>query len=737
MSAEQTPTQGEDQRQVTEDLSRAPTRPLGEVPGYEPQKFLGRGGFGEVWVAVQRNTGVRTAIKFFTHRGGLDWSLLTREVEKLRFLSNDRYVVQLLEVGWEADPPYYVMEYVEGGSLDDLLQAGPLPAYEAVELFREAAIGLSHAHHKGILHCDLKPANILLDQDRRPRLADFGQARLTEEVSAALGSWFYMAPEQADFNAVPDVRWDVYALGAIFYCMLTGQPPHRTEQISRQLKEPPRLEDRLRRYRKLVTEAPPPALHRERPGVDSALAEIVDRCLVVSPHKRFPNVQAVLDALDERALRRTRRPVLLIGLLGPALAMLAICALCWFPLRNTIASAAEEIRENHLREQRAAAQSNARSVADQIEKRFQVLEREAAVPAFRRLLAEADAEADSNAPKRRELERYLTDMHVRNANDFKALFWFIDDARGTELAITPLEKGQDTIGKNYRWRDYFHGRGQDYSPDDPRVTTLAPLRGPHRSALFQSTSTGAGQPYTVAFSVPVWPADGPVGAGSPIGILATSAEVGDFSQLSLSKHEAVVLVDLRTPVDDRRGIILQHPELEALQRANTPRSQMVYCLSPDEVQRIDDIRRSRQFPVHGAGPDESVILDYHDPLAARAPDKYGGTFLAAVEPVFVRIGAEQRDAGWVVIVEGRGEEELGWISDVIARLTRGLVWRSLLGVACVLVVVTALSGYVVRSLDRTSRARRGSSGDAGLASTNSLSARLTSSEADGNPRTPS
>ena len=90
------------------------------------------------------------------------------------------------------------------------------------------AIGLVHAHGKGVLHCDLKPANILLDQDGKPRLADFGQSRLSTEQAPALGTMFYMAPEQADLEAVPDARWDVYALGALLYCMLTGGPPHRT-----------------------------------------------------------------------------------------------------------------------------------------------------------------------------------------------------------------------------------------------------------------------------------------------------------------------------------------------------------------------------------------------------------------------------------------------------------------------------------------------------------------------------
>src|SRR6185436_1073884 len=169
-------------------------------------------------------------------RGGVDWSLLSREVEKLRFLSADRYVVQLLDVGWDSEPPYYVMEYIEHGSLEDLLQARmTMTVPEAVTLFREIAVGLAHAHGKGVLHCDLKPANVLLDSDLHPRLADFGQSRLSHEQSPALGTLFYMAPEQANLDAVPDARWDVYALGAILYRMLTGELPSRTEASTRDI----------------------------------------------------------------------------------------------------------------------------------------------------------------------------------------------------------------------------------------------------------------------------------------------------------------------------------------------------------------------------------------------------------------------------------------------------------------------------------------------------------------------
>ena len=120
--SEGTELQSDTARRQAQDLSLRRTQPPTNVPGYETQKLLGVGAFGEVWVALDRNTGRQVAIKFYSRSSGLDWSQLSREVEKLVFLSADRYVVQLLDVGWDAEPPYYVMEYVEHGSLDDQLR---------------------------------------------------------------------------------------------------------------------------------------------------------------------------------------------------------------------------------------------------------------------------------------------------------------------------------------------------------------------------------------------------------------------------------------------------------------------------------------------------------------------------------------------------------------------------------------------------------------------------------------
>ncbi|MEM9645547.1 MAG: serine/threonine-protein kinase, partial [Planctomycetota bacterium] len=234
------------------------TTPPAEVPGYRLSKFLGSGAFGQVWVGRDLNTGRGVAVKFYLHRGGVNWSLLSREVKNLVQLSANRHVVQVLEVGWDADPPYYVMELVTGGSLEEMLKArGRLPTNEAVEIFRKICVGLNHCHNKGVLHCDVKPANILMADDNEPRLADFGQSRMSHDQSPALGTLFFMAPEQADLEASADASWDVYAAGAILYQMVTGKPPYRQDSLVTQIDTAGSLPKRLQRYRHAIQAQPP------------------------------------------------------------------------------------------------------------------------------------------------------------------------------------------------------------------------------------------------------------------------------------------------------------------------------------------------------------------------------------------------------------------------------------------------------------------------------------------------
>jgi hypothetical protein len=135
----QTQEAGGEAYQRARERSLQQRRAPGQVPGYQMVRCLGEGAYREVWLATQQsNPAHRAAVKFYTRRGG-DWSSLAREVEKLNILTTDRYIVQLLDVGWDANPPYYVMEYLENGSLANRLEAGPLDVAEAVTLLPPAA----------------------------------------------------------------------------------------------------------------------------------------------------------------------------------------------------------------------------------------------------------------------------------------------------------------------------------------------------------------------------------------------------------------------------------------------------------------------------------------------------------------------------------------------------------------------------------------------------------------------
>ena len=143
------------------------------MPGYESERFPGAGAYGEVWVARDRNTGRRVAIKFYTHRGGLDWSLLVARGRKagVPVRRSLRRAVDRRGLGGRSSLLHHGVPGTR--SLAERLKEGPLPVAEAIHLFREIAIGLVHAHGKGVLHCDLKPANVLLDQDNSPAAGGF------------------------------------------------------------------------------------------------------------------------------------------------------------------------------------------------------------------------------------------------------------------------------------------------------------------------------------------------------------------------------------------------------------------------------------------------------------------------------------------------------------------------------------------------------------------------------------
>jgi serine/threonine protein kinase len=684
MTNDRTPVMDEGDRHVAQELSLQHIRPPIHLPGYEQEKFLGKGAFGEVWVAINSNNGRKVAIKFYNRRGGLDWSLLTREVEKLRHLFTDRYVVQLFEVGWDADPPYYAMEYMENGSLEEKLRAGPLAVPEAVELFHEIAVGLVHAHGKGILHCDLKPANILLDQDHKPRLADFGQSRLSKEQSPALGTLFYMAPEQADLQAVPDARWDVYALGAILYCMLTGQPPYRTQAGATEIMSAGHLDERLQRYRRLLTASTRAAAHRSVPGIDAALVEIVDRCLAVKPHARYPNVQAVLDALRARKTKQARRPLLLLGTLGPALVMLVMAVYAVILYSKTTHKAEYELIDRTLEVNQFAARGLSEQFGRQIAKRWGVLEREAYDVDLRKKML---ALAGNQAGDKSRVDELQTWLESRSAYWDKASSrggplgaqWFLDDQKGYLRAITPRD--DDYLNHYFGYRDYFHGQGGDLAKDAP---TPGPITRPHLSIPFPKRE-GKGV-WTVAFSVPIWAPDSV--ERRPVGVLGVLVDLTGIPKVEGPRHQIGVLVDTRPNHQGLRGMILQHPYQEDVRWARGSDFRPVY--NSDIGQLGDQLRQPRHKGGASAGALPTVFRNYRDPVGEEHKE-YAGPWLAALAPVLVPDRPEEiRDSGWVIVVQERADEALQPLHD----LSSQLVSLAAQSAVVVLLVVLALWGGV-------------------------------------------
>ena len=702
MTFQHTQTQGSDEHRQSQQLSLERTRPPLDLPGYEPQKFLGAGAYGEVWVAIDRNTGRRVAIKFYTHRGGLDWSLLTREVEKLVLLSTDRYVVQLFDVGWDANPPYYVMEYLEQGSLEDLLrQEGTLPTSDAVSVFREVAIGLVHAHGRGVLHCDLKPANVLLDQDSRPRLADFGQSRLSHEQDPALGTLFYMAPEQADLKSAPDARWDVYALGALLYTMLSGAPPHRSRETIDALESATSLDERLARYQKLIRESPP--LHAAQlPGIDRALGEILDRCLAPQPNRRFPNPQAVLEALDAREARRARRPLVLLGLLGPALLMLVMGFAAWRGLDTAMQHSAEALTDRALESNAFAAQAASKAVASELERLFVAVEILANDPDFQQLAAEAQADPEfaelreplsdptldeetlepirsrfRNHPARAPVRDRLNALSLEQGDQLpqwvpQVASWLLNDVQGLQLARWPRS---DTIGRNYGWRSYFQGGPQDM-PRDWRPGPDEHVRATQLSAIFHSHASGR---WIAGISTPI----NDRRSGEFLGVLALTVEVGHIVELLGGAEQLSVLVDWRE--GPNQGLIIQHPLFVQLleQGSEVPDRFTSYRITP------------------GTRPygDREKKIDYRDPTGADPQGAaYRQRWLAEMAPVVVR---GEPSGLWILVQESHRRA----IGDTLAQLKDRLLWIGLAALGLVAVVLTLLWALVTRVLNAGARGR--------------------------------
>jgi eukaryotic-like serine/threonine-protein kinase len=202
---------------------------------YRLVEALGKGGVGEVWSAIDVETGDEVAVKLLRHLHAGNSKLAERCAREGRIIARveSPHVCRVLGAGVEGETPYLVMERIEGTALDILVRGGKaLPFPEVMAIMDDVFDGLAAVHAAAIVHRDLKPSNVMIDENRRARLIDFGIAKLTADgevpitsTQATLGTPIYMAPEQLDASAFADHRADLYAAGTMFFRLLTGKLP--------------------------------------------------------------------------------------------------------------------------------------------------------------------------------------------------------------------------------------------------------------------------------------------------------------------------------------------------------------------------------------------------------------------------------------------------------------------------------------------------------------------------------
>jgi serine/threonine protein kinase len=262
------------------------------IPGYEILGSLGPGGMGVVYRAWQAGLKRTVALKMIStgvHAGPQERARFRVEAEAVASLSHP-HIIQIHDYGEWNGMPYLAMEFAEGGSLAQRLAGRPLPSSEAAAMVETLARTVQFVHERGLIHRDLKPANVLLTDQGVPKLADFGLAKRLDQdqgltrTEAVLGTASYMAPEQAtgDKHALGPAA-DVYALGAILYEVLTGQPPFRAE--TRELT-----------IHLLLSQEPLPPTQL-RADVPPELEAICLKCLEKEPARRFASALALAEDL--------------------------------------------------------------------------------------------------------------------------------------------------------------------------------------------------------------------------------------------------------------------------------------------------------------------------------------------------------------------------------------------------------------------------------------------------------
>ena len=264
-----------------------------DIPGYRILELKDEGGMGYVFRAHYERLGRVVALKVIRDDRPINTEELRRFHNEARCASDldHAYIIKVHDNGVECHPPYYSMELVDGHSLKEWLEEfGTFDSQAAAKLMLDLANAMARAHKEKVVHRDLKPGNILIDRDHKPRVIDFGLAKrdnLPDPIKPGtfVGTPFYCSPEQAKEEAhIAGPSADVYSLGAVLYEMLTGQPPLQGANYAETLEK--------------VREQPPLPLTAHKPHISRELETICLCCLQKNPENRYPNAGELANDLE-------------------------------------------------------------------------------------------------------------------------------------------------------------------------------------------------------------------------------------------------------------------------------------------------------------------------------------------------------------------------------------------------------------------------------------------------------
>ncbi len=267
---------------------------------YEIIEEIGHGGMATVYRAYQQSVERYVAIKVI-HR-----AFLADQISVNRFEREARLVARLehphllpiYDYNGSHDPPYIVMRYVEGGTLKDILDRGPLPLVDTSYMLRNVASALDYAHRQGVIHRDIKPSNIMVDEDGNAFLMDFGIARLTNasadrtnltQTGFSVGTPGYMSPEQAMGYENIDLRADIYALGVLIFKTISGELPYTGDTPMAVMLQ--------------HINAPMPSIRTLRPDIPEELDQALQKAMAKQPEDRYETATDFADDIT-RAVGR-------------------------------------------------------------------------------------------------------------------------------------------------------------------------------------------------------------------------------------------------------------------------------------------------------------------------------------------------------------------------------------------------------------------------------------------------